>query len=80
MKAQVCVTLKTGILDPQGQAIEEALGRLGFDNVASVRQGKIFDVELTEADPQQAQLILNDMCKKLLANTVIEDYRIIMDS
>jgi len=76
MKSRVSVTLKSGILDPQGKAIEEALSRLGFSNIGSVRQGKTFDIELNETDPQKAQVILNDMCEKLLANTVIEDYSI----
>jgi len=79
MKSQVSVTLKSGILDPQGKAIEEALSRLGFDNIGSVRQGKTFDIELNETNPQKAQVILNDMCEKLLANTVIEDYSITTD-
>lgn len=76
MRARITVTLKNGVLDPQGQAIEGALGGLGFEQVASVRQGKTFDVELNETDPAKAQIILNDMCEKLLANTVIEDYRV----
>ncbi len=76
MRARITVTLKNGVLDPQGQAIEGALGGLGFENVASVRQGKTFDVELNETDEAKAQIILNDMCEKLLANTVIEDYRV----
>jgi phosphoribosylformylglycinamidine synthase len=74
MKARVFVTLKQGVLDPQGQAIQGALGSLGFDGVASVRQGKIFDIELTEA--QDADALLRAMCEKLLVNTVIEDYRL----
>ena len=76
MRARITVTLKNGVLDPQGQAIEGALGGLGFENVASVRQGKTFDVELNETNEANAQIILNDMCEKLLANTVIEDYRV----
>ena len=74
MKARIFVTLKDGVLDPQGQAIEGALGALGFDGVASVRQGKVFDIEL--ADARDAEARLNDMCAKLLANTVIEDFRV----
>ena len=77
MKAQVRITLKPGILDPQGKAIEEALASLGFGNVASVRQGKTFDIELNETDEEKAELILADMCEKLLANTVIEDYQVV---
>ncbi|MEO7223904.1 MAG: phosphoribosylformylglycinamidine synthase subunit PurS [Devosia sp.] len=76
MKARVTVTLKTGVLDPQGQAITGSLKSLGFDGIASVRQGKIFDVELGDADPADARLALAAMCEKLLANTVIENYAI----
>jgi len=75
MKARVTVTLKTGVLDPQGKAIEGALGSLGVDGVASVRQGKLFDVELETSDRTQAEETLKAMCEKLLANTVIESYR-----
>ena len=74
MRARIFVTLKPGVLDPQGQAIQGALGALGFAGVASVRQGKVFDIEL--ADGQDAEARLRDMCAKLLANTVIEDYRV----
>ena len=76
MKARVTVTLKTGILDPQGKAIEGALKSLGVDGVASVRQGKVFDIELEGADPAKAELTLRSICQRLLANTVIEDYAI----
>ena len=76
MKARVTVTLKSGVLDPQGQAITGSLKSLGFDGIASVRQGKIFDVELGDADPGEARLSLAAMCEKLLANTVIENYAI----
>jgi len=79
MKAQVRVTLKSGILDPQGKAIEEALASLGFNDVGSVRQGKTFDIELNETDEGKARLIIADMCEKLLANTVIEDYQVVTD-
>jgi len=74
MKARIFVTLKAGVLDPQGQAIEGALAALGFSGVESVRQGKVFDIEL--ADGAGAEARLNDMCQKLLANTVIEDFRV----
>jgi phosphoribosylformylglycinamidine synthase len=74
MKARVFVTLKEGVLDPQGQAIEGALAALGFSGVTSVRQGKVFDIELTDATGAEAQLV--EMCRKLLANTVIEDFRV----
>ena len=76
MKARVTVTLKSGILDPQGKAIEGALRSLGIEGVASVRQGKVFDIELASADKTQAEAILKAAADKLLANTVIENYRI----
>ena len=76
MQARITVTLKNGVLDPQGQAIEGALSGLGFSGVNSVRQGKTFEISLDETDKDKAQKILNDMCEKLLANTVIEDYRV----
>ena len=74
MKARIFVTLKEGVLDPQGQAIQGALGALGFNGVTSVRQGKVFDVEL--ANGEDAQGRLRAMCEKLLANTVIENFRV----
>ncbi len=76
IKARVTVTLKNGVLDPQGKAIEGALGALGFDGIGHVRQGKVFDVELETADRAQAETDLKAMCENLLANTVIEDYAI----
>ncbi|MDA4835998.1 phosphoribosylformylglycinamidine synthase subunit PurS, partial [Enterobacter hormaechei] len=76
MKARVTVTLKNGVLDPQGKAIVGALGSLGFDGVASVRQGKIFDVEIDTKDRAIAEANVKAMCEKLLANTVIEDYAV----
>ena len=76
MKVRVTVTLKSGVLDPQGQAIGGALKSLGFGGVAAVRQGKIFDLELDEADESQARGKVQGMCEKLLANTVIENYSI----
>ena len=76
MRARVTVTLKSGVLDPQGQAITGSLKSLGFDGVAAVRQGKIFDLELGDADPADARMALAAMCEKLLANTVIENYAI----
>ena len=76
MLARVSVTLKTGVLDPQGKAIEGALHALGHGGVASVRQGKIFDVELADQDPAAAEAELRRICEVLLANTVIEDYAI----
>ncbi len=76
MKARVTITLKNGVLDPQGKAIEGALGSLGIPGIASVRQGKVFDIELTGQDIKAAEAALNMACEKLLANTVIEHYRI----
>jgi phosphoribosylformylglycinamidine synthase len=76
MKARVTVTLKTGVLDPQGKAIEGALKSLGVEGVASVRQGKVFDVELDTADRAQAEATLKAACERLLANTVVENYRV----
>ena len=76
IKARVTVTLKNGVLDPQGKAIEGALGSLGFDGVGQVRQGKVFDLELATADRAKAEADLKAMCEKLLANTVIENYTI----
>jgi phosphoribosylformylglycinamidine synthase len=76
IKARVTVTLKNGVLDPQGKAIEGALGTLGFSGVGSVRQGKVFDVELQGLDRARAEAELKTMCDKLLANTVIENYSI----
>jgi phosphoribosylformylglycinamidine synthase subunit PurS len=76
MKARVTVTLKNGVLDPQGKAIEGALKSLGVDGIASVRQGKVFDVELDTADKGAAEASLRAACEKLLANTVVENYRI----
>lgn len=74
MKARVTVTLKNGVLDPQGKAIAHALGALGIEGVDDVRQGKYIEVKLTETDPEQAKAVLERMCKELLANPVIENY------
>jgi phosphoribosylformylglycinamidine synthase PurS subunit len=76
MKARVTVTLKSGVLDPQGKAIEGALASLGVEGVASVRQGKVFDIELATADRAGAEAALKQACERLLANTVIENYRV----
>ena len=76
MKAKIKVTLKNGVLDPQGKAIEGALGSLGFSGVNGVRQGKYFEVDLAEGDKAKAQSALKQMCEKLIANTVIENYEI----
>lgn len=74
--ARIIITLKNGVLDPQGKASAHALEGLGFDSIGSVRQGKVMDVELTAADEATARADLAAMCEKLLANTVIEDYAI----
>ena len=76
MKARVHVTLKTGVLDPQGKAIQHALSQLGFDGVEGVRTGKMFELELTDTDESAARERLTAMCEQLLANTVIENYDI----
>lgn len=76
MKALIKVTLKNGVLDPQGKAIEQALTGLGFNGVDNVRQGKLIELELAQTDATKARAQLEDMCKGLLANTVIEDYEI----
>ncbi len=76
MKARITVTLKNGVLDPQGRAIANALHSLGFESVEDVRQGKLIEVQLKAADEEQARAELDAMCKQLLANTVIENYRV----
>ncbi len=76
MKARVHVTLKTGVLDPQGKAIAQALGRLGFEGVKGVRQGKYIELDLAETDAAKARAAVEQMCGRLLANTVIETYAI----
>ena len=76
MKAKIYISLKNGVLDPQGKAIENALGQLGFDGVENVRQGKMIELELAHTDASQARDRLQEMCEKLLANTVIENYDI----
>lgn len=75
-KATVHVTLKSGVLDPQGKAIQHALENLGFSGINGVRQGKFIELDLAETDTAKAESAVDDMCKKLLANTVIESYRI----
>ena len=77
MKKKVIVTLKNGVLDPQGKAIQQTINGMGFENVKEVRQGKYFDIEVNENDEVKAKSKVEDMCKKLLANLVIEDFKII---
>lgn len=76
MNARIFVTLKNGVLDPQGKAIGHALNNLGFTSVGEVRQGKVIDIELSETDEAKARAEIENMCEKLLANTVIESYEI----
>lgn len=76
MKARIFITLKNGVLDPQGKAIGHALNNLGFTSVDAVRQGKVIDIELSETDDAKARVEIENMCEKLLANTVIESYEI----
>ncbi len=79
MKAHVIITLKTGVLDPQGKAIQNALHALGFAGVDHVRQGKFIELELAESDPARARAEVERMCEALLANMVIENYRILLE-
>ena len=77
MKIKVIVTLKSGVLDPQGKAIQQTLNGMGFANIKEVRQGKYFDIDIDENDEQKAKLSVEEICKKLLVNQVIEDFKII---
>ncbi len=77
MKIKVIVTLKNGVLDPQGKAIQQTLNGMGFSSVNEVRQGKFFEVEVNEKDEAKAKIKVEDMCKKLLANMVIENFEIL---
>mgnify|MGYP001186741401 CR=1 FL=1 len=77
MKVKVVVTLKEGVLDPQGKAIQQTLVGLGFSNVDSVRQGKYFEIDVNESDEKKAKIKVEEMCKKLLANLVIENFNIL---
>lgn len=76
MRAVVTVMLKDGVLDPQGEAVRHALGSLGFDGVGEVRMGKVIELELAETDAAAAEARVREMCEKLLANTVIENYAV----
>ncbi len=77
MKIKVIVTLKKGVLDPQGKAIQQTLNGMSFSNIKEVRQGKYFDIEVNLDDEKKAKASVEEMCKKLLANLVIEDYKIL---
>ncbi len=76
MRARIHITLKDGVLDPQGKAVGQALSTMGFEGVGEVRQGKVIDIDLAETDAARARANLETMCRRLLANTVIEDYEI----
>ena len=77
MKIKVIVTLKKSVLDPQGTVIQQTLDGMGFNNINEVRQGKFFEINIDEKDQKKAEEKVEDMCKKLLANLVIEDYKVI---
>jgi len=77
MKVSVIITLKKDVLDPQGKVIHQTLGGMGFENIDEVRQGKYFEIDIKEDNKKKAEVKVEDMCKKLLANLVIEDYKII---
>ena len=77
MKVSAIITLKKDVLDPQGKVIQQTLNGMGFSNVNEVRQGKYFEIDVKEDNPQRAEEVVEDMCKKLLANLVIENYKII---
>jgi phosphoribosylformylglycinamidine synthase subunit PurS len=76
LKISVIVTLKKDVLDPQGKVVEQTLKNMGYDNIQNVRQGKFFEINLEIADKKKAEKIVNEMCEKLLTNTVIEDYKV----
>lgn len=80
MKARVHITLKNGVLDPQGKAIEKTLGNLGFAGIGDVRQGKVIELNISETNPAKAEAQVKQMCEQLLANTVIENYSIELDA
>ena len=77
MKISVIITLKKDVLDPQGKVIHQTLDGMGFNNINEVRQGKYFEIDVKENDPQKAKGLVEEMCKKLLANIVIEEYKIL---
>ena len=77
MKISAIITLKKDVLDPQGKVIHQALNGMGFENISEVRQGKYFEIDVNENDPNKAKAVVEDMCKKLLANLVIENFKII---
>jgi len=77
MKISVVITLKKDVLDPQGKIIQQTLDGMGFNNLNEIRQGKFFEIDTKESDPKKAKIQVDDMCKKLLANLVIENYKIL---
>ena len=77
MKVSAIITLKKDVLDPQGKVIHQALDGMGFENISEVRQGKYFEIDVNENDPSKAKAVVEDICKKLLANLVIENFKII---
>ena len=77
MKVSAIITLKKDVLDPQGKVIQQALDGMGFENISEVRQGKYFEIDVNENDPSKAKAVVEEMCKKLLANLVIENFKII---
>ena len=76
MKISATVTLKKEVLDPQGKVVNQTLKNMGYDNIINVRQGKYFEIEINESDKDKAKIVAEEICKKLLTNTVIEDYKI----
>ncbi len=76
MKISAIVTLKKDVLDPQGKVVGQTLKNMGYDNIINIRQGKYFEIELNETNKEKAKKIIDDVCKKLLANTVVEDYKV----
>ena len=77
MKVSAIITLKKDVLDPQGKVIHQALDGMGFENISEVRQGKYFEIDVNENDPNKAKAVVEEMCKKLLANLVIENFKIV---
>ena len=77
MKVSAIITLKKDVLDPQGKVIHQTLDGMGFENISEVRQGKYFEIDVNENDPKKAKAVVEEMCKKLLANLVIENFKII---
>ena len=76
MKISAIVTLKNEVLDPQGKVVHQTLKNMGYNNIINIRQGKFFEIEINESDKEKAKIFVEEICKKLLANTVIEDYKI----